>query len=195
MSSYTNDQIADQFGGWARLCDPGFSPSVEVYTAFASVGLTKEEFDKIRSTESMPARQRAIFDLAETLLTTWSRYLCGYITLVHEKRARDRFVDLPLPWFWGTQEAILTEHEIAVYEIEDFIQAGIDQTPPSSSPYCESRMVHMKTLARLIRQYPPPDTGGPDLDPALVPLRPSPRSDGTAEALALPERDEMSDGT
>jgi hypothetical protein len=205
MFSYACDQIARHHGDWAQLCDPQFEPSDELYAEFQSAGLERAAFDEIRITQSMPMRERLILDVAEDLVVTWMRYLCGYEP-GHERVRRNvtvrHFIDLPVASFWNTHQNTLIENQIALEEIESFIQKNLDQHLQSSLSYGINRAIRIGKLARLCRSYPPPDSGfssldspspdsnGPDLDPALVPLRPYPISGGTSIALPLPKPDD-----
>lgn len=214
MSSYAQDQIAKNYGGWARLCDPEFKPTTQVYADFETAGLSTKQLDEIRASQSLSSRERLMLDVTEDLLRTWTRYLCGYM-LDHTHIGRDvvmgrfsvgRFIDLPVANFWETHQTALRENQIALEEIESFIHSNFVQPMPGKSPYSDQRTARISELARLCRLPPSygsggaggdsvggPESDGPDgdsgNDPALVPRKPHPNRDDTAVALALPDAD------
>ena|ERR1700733_1734614 len=204
-STYVHDQIAKKYGGWARLCDPEFTPSDEIYVEFDSAGMKKEEFDEIRNLQCMPMRERLILDVAEELLTTWMRYLCGY-EHGHEHVRRNvtvrRFIDMPVASFWNAHQNTLIEQQVTLEEIESFIQTEVDELVQGRSPYGITRVRRINNMAGLCRTYPPPDSGfstfdlpppgsgGPDVDPSLVPRRPCPITGSSSIALPLPQSDD-----
>jgi len=193
MIACSYDPIVEKYGGWARLCDPTFSPSKSIYAELESAGLTKEQFDEIRRAQSMPARDRATLDIADDLVRTWSRYLCGLVTEAPTVEL-GRFIDLPLAEFWRDHRSALAQFEIDDEEVEALIQASLDDPPRDHLTYRASRVTQIAKLARLCRNYPP-DEEGPDLHPALVPIGPTPPTLEAANALQLPESDQMDEAS
>lgn len=198
MCSYPLDQIANDHGGWARLCDPEFKLSEELYAEFAAQGCSRKRLDEIRSREAMPAKQRILLDVSDELLRAWSRYLA--ITPRHQAGGpmpRKRFVEVPVDYFWDKRRQILSEHSLSQDDIEVFIEStgAAEGVPGDPSPYYSNRLAQIVSLARLCRDYPPPagkgglppDDTGPDLDPSRVPVGTSPYAGGATVALPLPE--------
>jgi hypothetical protein len=190
MGKFFADEIANKYGGWAQLCDPQFVPSQSVYVEFEAGGLPVEQLNEIRQSQCLPARERVLLDIAEELLSAWSRYLCGYVNGL-QAIFSGRFVDIPVSQFWTEKRAMLCKHSIKTEEIEDYILAVENgKSPNIQSSYHELRWQRISQLVRLCREYPPGASDGPDFESSLIPRRPPPLTGAGEVVLPPPSAEE-----
>jgi len=187
----THDHCVQKYGGWARLCDPEFTVPEEIFVELDAIGLTRKQFEDIRNREAMPPRDRIVIDTVENLVRAWSRYLVG-IDRKSEHVQLDSFADFPDCHFWIEHHPLMRAYKIDHDEIDSFIKRCMEQKISSGSEYGQKRVDYIAKLARLCRDYPPPDAG-PDPHTCPVPLRP--HAPVLSAAVAMPEPDDMEEAS